>query len=93
MEQRGRYREAHDLITKAWQAEDVFSWNGKYYQLPMVSVWPRPVQKPHPPIWVPGNASPSTWDFVLKNDYCYCYLTYFGAKGADRTVGGILETG
>ena len=88
MEQRGRYREAHDLITKAWQAEDVFSWNGKYYQLPMVSVWPRPVQKPHPPIWVPGNASPSTWDFVLKNDYCYCYLTYFGAKGADKTVGG-----
>ena len=88
MEQRGRYREAHDLITKAWQAEDVFSWNGKYYQLPMVSTWPRPVQKPHPPIWVPGNASPSTWDFVLKNDYCYCYLTYFGAKGADKTVGG-----
>ena len=88
MEQRGRYREAHELITKAWQAEDVFAWNGKYYQLPMVSIWPRPVQKPHPPIWVPGNASPSTWDFVLQNDYCYCYLTYFGAKGADKTVGG-----
>ena len=34
MEQRGRYREAHELITKAWQAEDVFAWNGKYYQLP-----------------------------------------------------------
>ncbi len=88
MEQRGRYREAHDLITKAWTADDVFTWNGKYYQLPMVSTWPRPVQKPHPPIWVPGNASPSTWDFVLEHDYCYCYLTYFGAKGASASVGG-----
>ena len=81
-------RSPMNLSRRPGQAEDVFSWNGKYYQLPMVSVWPRPVQKPHPPIWVPGNASPSTWDFVLKNDYCYCYLTYFGAKGADKTVGG-----
>ena len=88
MEQRGRYREAHDLIKKAWTADDIFVWNGKYYQLPMVNVWPRPVQQPHPPIWVPGNASPSTWDFVAKNNYSYCYLTYFGAKGAQHMVQG-----
>ena len=88
MEQRERYREAHALITKAWQADDVFAWNGKYYQLPMVSTWPRPLQQPHPPIWVPGNASPSTWDFVLEHDYCYCYLTYFGAQGASTTING-----
>lgn len=91
MEQRGRYREAHDLILKAWQAEEVFAWNGKYYQLPMVNTWPRPVQQPHPPIWVPGNASPSTWEFVVERDYCYCYLTYFGAKGAGATVNGYWD--
>jgi alkanesulfonate monooxygenase SsuD/methylene tetrahydromethanopterin reductase-like flavin-dependent oxidoreductase (luciferase family) len=88
MEQRGRYYEAHDLIRKAWTTDEVFAWNGKYYQLPMVNIWPKPMQRPHPPIWVPGNASPSTWDFVIKHDYSYCYLTYFGAKGAEHMVNG-----
>jgi alkanesulfonate monooxygenase SsuD/methylene tetrahydromethanopterin reductase-like flavin-dependent oxidoreductase (luciferase family) len=91
MEQRGRYREAHDLIMKAWTADDIFVWNGKYYQLPMVNVWPRPLQQPHPPIWVPGNASPSTWEFVINNDYSYCFLTYFGAKGAQHMVQGYWD--
>ena len=71
MEQRARYYEAHDLIKKAWTATESFAWNGTYYQLPMVNIWPQPAQQPHPPIWVPGNASPSTWDFVIKNDYSY----------------------
>ena len=40
IEQRERYYEAHDLILKSWTAPDVFAWNGKYFQLPMVNVWP-----------------------------------------------------
>jgi len=91
LEQRGRYYEAHDLIKKAWTATDTFAWNGKYYQLPMVNIWPQPMQRPHPPIWVPGNASPSTWDFVIRNDYSYCFLTYFGAKGAEHMVNGYWD--
>ncbi|MSR13588.1 MAG: LLM class flavin-dependent oxidoreductase [Gammaproteobacteria bacterium] len=88
MEQRSRYNEAHDLIKKAWLSKEPFAFNGKHYQLPMVNIWPKPLQTPHPPIWVPGNASPSTWDFVLKHDYSYCFLTYFGAKGAEHMVNG-----
>src|SRR5581483_692338 len=30
---RERYYEAHDLIMKAWQADGIFAWNGKYTQL------------------------------------------------------------
>src|SRR5213076_349849 len=66
IEQRARYYEAHDLILKAWQ--------GKYPQLPMVNLWPRPIQQPHPPVWVPGSGSLSTWDFTAKHNHCYCYL-------------------
>lgn len=91
IEQRQRYYEAHDLIRRAWAATEQFAFNGKFWQLPMVNIWPKPVQRPHPPIWVPGNASPSTWDFVAKNDYSYCYLTYFGAKGAHHMVNGFWE--
>src|ERR687883_867409 len=41
IEQRERYYEAHDLILKAWTAREIFAWNGKYFQLPLVNVWPR----------------------------------------------------
>ena len=82
IEQRERYYEAHDLILKAWQSREPFAFNGKYTQLPMVNLWPRPVQQPHPPVWVPGMGSLSTWEFAAEQGHCYCFLSYFGhARG------------
>jgi alkanesulfonate monooxygenase SsuD/methylene tetrahydromethanopterin reductase-like flavin-dependent oxidoreductase (luciferase family) len=86
IEQRERYREAHDLIVKAWTSREVFPWNGKFHQLPMVNVWPRPIQQPHPPIWIPGSGSTSTFHYTAEHDYCYCFLSYFGYKSAEHTV-------
>ena len=60
MEHRERYREAFALTLKAWQAREIFAWNGRYYQLAEVNLWPRPIQQPHPPVWVPGSGSIST---------------------------------
>jgi alkanesulfonate monooxygenase SsuD/methylene tetrahydromethanopterin reductase-like flavin-dependent oxidoreductase (luciferase family) len=88
VEQRERYYEAHDLILRAWQSREMFAWNGKYTKLGKVNLWPRPVQKPHPPVWVPGTGSYSTWEFSAKNDHCYCFLSYFGAKAAEQTMAG-----
>jgi len=83
IEQRERYREALDLVLKAWQAKEVFAWNGKHYQLPMVNLWPRPIQQPHPPIWIPGSGSPTTAEFVVERDHCFCHLSYYGAQNAE----------
>jgi alkanesulfonate monooxygenase SsuD/methylene tetrahydromethanopterin reductase-like flavin-dependent oxidoreductase (luciferase family) len=83
VEQRERYREALQLVLKAWQAREVFAWNGKHYQLPMVNLWPRPIQQPHPPIWIPGSGSATTVEFVVDRDDCFCHLSYFGAKNAE----------
>ncbi len=91
IEQRERYYEAHDLILKAWQAQELFAWNGKYYQLPMVNPWPRPIQKPHPPVWVPGLGSLSTWEFTAKHNHCYCYLSYWGNNLGKRVMDGFWE--
>jgi alkanesulfonate monooxygenase SsuD/methylene tetrahydromethanopterin reductase-like flavin-dependent oxidoreductase (luciferase family) len=91
IEQRERYQEAHDLILKAWQAREIFAWNGKYYQLPMVNPWPRPIQQPHPPVWVPGLGSLSTWEFTAKHDHCYCYLSYWGAGLGQRVMDGFWQ--
>lgn len=45
-----RMDEALEIIKRAW-TEETFSFTGKHYQLENVSVMPRPIQRPHPPIW------------------------------------------
>ncbi|MDA1189809.1 MAG: LLM class flavin-dependent oxidoreductase, partial [Chloroflexi bacterium] len=52
---RERYLEAHDLVIRAWTEKDTFAFNGRFNQQRYVNIWPRPVQKPHPPIWVGGK--------------------------------------
>jgi len=91
VEQRERYYEAHDLILKAWTAKEIFAWNGKYFKLPMVNVWPRPIQQPHPPIWVPGSGSLSTWDFAAKHGHCYCFLSYYGSQFGKKVMDGFWD--
>lgn len=90
-EHRERYYEAHDLIMKAWKSKEIFAWNGKYFKLPMVNLWPRPLQKPHPPVWIPGSGSLSTWDFTAKHDHCYCFLSYFGNKLGKKVMDGFWK--
>lgn len=51
-EGRGRMLESMDLILKALTEPQPFSWEGRYYQFRTVSVWPRPVQQPLPPVIV-----------------------------------------
>src|ERR671930_350938 len=58
---RERYYEAERLIVEAWTNPDVFAFDGAYTQLRYVNIWPRPLQQPHPPIWIPGGGSIETW--------------------------------
>ena len=50
-ETRPQWEEAIRMIPKMW-TEDPFSHEGRFYQIPPRSVIPKPVQKPHPPLWV-----------------------------------------
>ena len=84
---RQRYLEAHDLIMRAWQEEDVFSFDGRFNQLRYVNIWPRPIQKPHPPIWIPGGGANETLSWCAENDYVFCALSYFGYDSAK----GVLD--
>lgn len=49
-ESRARYEESLAIIRKAW-TEDTFSHEGKFWQVPSLSLSPKPLQKPHPPIY------------------------------------------
>ena len=69
--------EAHELIVKACTNDGPFSWKGKHYNLRYVNFWPKPVQKPHPPIWIPGIGSLETIEYVAKKRFSYFALPYF----------------
>src|SRR5438132_1302883 len=88
---RDKYREAHDLIIKAWAEREPFAWNGKYTKLRYVNLWPQPIQKPHPPIWIPGLGSLETWDFCAEHGYNYSYLSFSGYKRAQKMMDGYWE--
>jgi alkanesulfonate monooxygenase SsuD/methylene tetrahydromethanopterin reductase-like flavin-dependent oxidoreductase (luciferase family) len=88
---REKYREGVRLIQRAWTEPEPFAFNGKYTQLRYVNVWPRPIQKPHPPVWIPGGGSVETWDWCVDNDFLYAYLSYFGYKQGQRTMQGFWD--
>ncbi len=68
---RERMNEAHDLIIQAWTRPGPFDFEGEHYNYRYVNIWPRPIQQPHPPIWLPGTASLETIDFAAKHKYPY----------------------
>jgi alkanesulfonate monooxygenase SsuD/methylene tetrahydromethanopterin reductase-like flavin-dependent oxidoreductase (luciferase family) len=85
---REKYYEGLDLIQRAWTADQVFSFNGKYNKLRYVNCWPRPMQKPTPPIWIPGGSSIDTWEWCAREGHVYLFLSYFGYKAAKATMDG-----
>jgi len=88
---RDKYAENHGLIIKAWTTPEPFAFDGKYNQLRYVNCWPRPIQQPHPPIYIPGGGSVETWDFCLDHDYNYSYLSFSGYLRGKALLDGYWE--
>jgi alkanesulfonate monooxygenase SsuD/methylene tetrahydromethanopterin reductase-like flavin-dependent oxidoreductase (luciferase family) len=73
---RERFEEGIDLILRAWTEDGPFSYWGKHYRVRYVNPWPKPLQKPHPPVWLPSTGSVETiewsvqrrWPFVRTYD-------------------------
>jgi alkanesulfonate monooxygenase SsuD/methylene tetrahydromethanopterin reductase-like flavin-dependent oxidoreductase (luciferase family) len=69
-----RFWEAHDLIVKAMGTHDgPFAWEGRHFNYRSVNLWPRPIQDPHPPIWVTGG-SESSAVAVAQKGYVFATL-------------------
>jgi alkanesulfonate monooxygenase SsuD/methylene tetrahydromethanopterin reductase-like flavin-dependent oxidoreductase (luciferase family) len=72
-----RLYEAHDLILRAWTQTGPFSYRGKHYQFDYVNLWPRPLQAPHPPVWIPSQGSMETVVWAAAKQRRYTYLQTF----------------
>src|SRR6266849_3305815 len=88
---RDRYYEAERLIVEAWTNPELFSFDGTYSQLRYVNLWPRPIQRPHPPIWIPGGGSIETWGWCVERNYLYAYLSYSGFKRGKAVMSGFWK--
>ncbi|MBI3246796.1 MAG: LLM class flavin-dependent oxidoreductase [Deltaproteobacteria bacterium] len=58
-------QEGIDLILHAWTEPQPFGWEGRYFNYRTVSVWPRTIQDPHPPVFSSGN-SPESVEFCAS---------------------------
>ena len=65
-ESRERFQEELEIILQAWTGP--VEYDGKFHKVGKVNVIPKPVQQPHPPVYV-AAVSPSTYEWVIKNGY------------------------
>lgn len=66
-ESRARFEEAWEIIRRAW-TEEVFSYDGRFWSFRDVAIWPRPLQQPRPPVWVPVTGSKETIEWAGREN-------------------------
>ena len=56
-ESRARFDETLDVLLKAWTSDESFTYQGEYVNIENpVTVFPKPFQKPHPPLLITGSS-------------------------------------
>lgn len=81
----GRFQEAVDVVVAAWCSERL-NWSGPHWQFADVEVLPKPLQQPHPPLWVAASSPPAiAW--AARRGYAimldpHCSFADLGTKRA-----------
>ena len=67
---RSRARASRRPSRSCWAPgpEEVFSYEGRFWQYQDVAMWPRPLQQPHPPVWMPVTGSKESIEFAARHD-------------------------
>jgi alkanesulfonate monooxygenase SsuD/methylene tetrahydromethanopterin reductase-like flavin-dependent oxidoreductase (luciferase family) len=73
-EARERTDEGMELILRAWTEPQPFGWQGRHFQYRTVSIWPRPLQQPHPPTYALGTSRESC-EFAARH-HLGCGVSY-----------------
>ena len=77
---RGKRADEFIQVLKRIWTDDVVEFKGKYYSIPASKIGPKPIQKPHPPVYL-GGFSPNTFSRIVNYD----------TNGWLAVVGGPLE--
>jgi alkanesulfonate monooxygenase SsuD/methylene tetrahydromethanopterin reductase-like flavin-dependent oxidoreductase (luciferase family) len=76
---RAQWDEALRMIPKMW-TQDEFSWDSATFQMPPRNVLPKPVQRPHPPLWMSGT-QPSSSVTAAERGIGYMHFSITSTEG------------
>jgi alkanesulfonate monooxygenase SsuD/methylene tetrahydromethanopterin reductase-like flavin-dependent oxidoreductase (luciferase family) len=74
-----RMYEQLEVILKSWSGEP-FTHEGQFYSYPKLEVWPRPEQRPYPPIWLSCSRTPASFEWAGRMGYSILTIPYIGVE-------------
>jgi probable F420-dependent oxidoreductase len=83
-----RTREYFEAMRTIW-SEDCASFQGQFVNFDGATIYPKPVQKPHPPVWIGGSAELS---LEMVADYADGWLSFFITAEQFRRANADLQT-
>lgn len=81
---RGMWEEALTILPRAW-TEEVFSHQGKHYNIPPRQVLPKPLQRPHPPLWGACNQEDTAY-LTGRAGFGCLVITHRGTERARKLI-------
>ncbi len=83
---RVRFNECFDVLLKAWTSDTSFTYEGEQIKIPTeVVVWPKPLQKPHPPLWLAGTSLDSL-QLAAERDMTLLTSSFAGIDAVRNTT-------
>jgi alkanesulfonate monooxygenase SsuD/methylene tetrahydromethanopterin reductase-like flavin-dependent oxidoreductase (luciferase family) len=86
---RAQWDEALRMIPKMW-LEEAFAWDSEHFTMPARSVLPKPLQAPHPPLWMSGSDAEQAV-FAGERGVGFMYLATSGPAALGRVVESYRE--
>ena len=86
---RAQWDEALRMIPRMWM-EDEFSWDSPTFRMPARNVLPKPVQKPHPPLWMSGT-QPESAVLAGERGIGFMHFSMSDPVGMDQKVASYRE--
>jgi alkanesulfonate monooxygenase SsuD/methylene tetrahydromethanopterin reductase-like flavin-dependent oxidoreductase (luciferase family) len=86
---RAQWDEALHMIPKMW-TQDEFSWDSPTFQMPPRNVLPKPIQKPHPPLWMSGT-QPDSAILAGERGIGFMHFSMSDPVGMDKKVASYKE--
>ncbi len=79
-----RLWDAIDIVVQAWSSAAVES-SSEHYRFPKLNVYPKPVQKPHPPIYVTANRDSKSFQTIGRRGHHLMTLPWIATNELQRT--------
>jgi len=90
-ESRQRFLEILDVLQLAWTRDESFTYDGEYIKIPNeTTVWPKPLQQPHPPLWVAGT-SVETMKLAAEWDMMPITTGLLGSEGILSHMSALVQ--